>query len=153
MWSARAKARQAKRRSAFYCSIDLAAPLAVVLVLMVIFMTNTQPHHQSYVDLAAANHATYQPHSRREDAMHVIMTRDGKLFFGTSAANIDDLPVQIRKAIRNGSESRLYLSVDGRARYAEVAVVVGQVRLAGVENITFLTEKQRAMSPPSVQIN
>jgi hypothetical protein len=31
--------------------------------------------------------------------------------------------------------------------------VVGQVRLAGVENITFLTEKQRAMSPPSVQIN
>lgn len=148
MWSARAKAREANRGSPFYCSIDLAGLLAVVLVLLVIFMADVQPFHGISADLPAARHASPLPHARREDAIRIVVSRDGRIFFGQSAINPTDLPNRIREALLHGSERRAYLSVDARAQYADVAVVVDQVRLAGVQKVTFLAELGPASTFP-----
>jgi biopolymer transport protein ExbD len=69
------------------------------------------------------------------------MTREGAVFFRHNKIQIDDIPDVIRVAVHDGSEKKVYLSVDMHSRYAEVKVVLGQIRLAGVSDVAFLAEE------------
>jgi biopolymer transport protein ExbD len=53
----------------------------------------------------------------------------------------EDLADEIRKRIRNGVEKKVYLAVDARAKYGDAKAVLNQIRMAGIENVSFLTEE------------
>jgi len=143
MWSAqrRVKARAAKRRPALFCRIELIPLLGILIALLVIFMVNPPPpHHGNYVDMVKSSHSVYQHLAIRDDAMRVVIARDGVVYFGNMRINADELPDQIRARLGHGTERKVYLTVDARARYGRVAAVIDEVRLAGLQNITFITE-------------
>jgi biopolymer transport protein ExbD len=143
MWSAhrRARAKALKRRPGSYCRLELIPLLGILITLLIIFMVNVPiPHHGIGIHLARANHAVFLRRAIREDAMRVSILRDGQIFFGNTTVNPADLPNQIRDQLRDGGEPRVYLAVDTRARYSRVAAVVEQVRLTGVQDISFITE-------------
>jgi biopolymer transport protein ExbD len=45
----------------------------------------------------------------------------------------------LREGVREGSERKVYLRADARAKYGEVKAVLDQIRLAGIENVAFMT--------------
>jgi biopolymer transport protein TolR len=143
MWSAerRARARAAKRRSAFYCRIELVPLVGILIALLIIFMINVPlPHHGNYLDMVKSSHSVHQPRAIREDSMHVFITSDGAVYFGNTRINPDELPDKIRVQLRDGTERKVYLTVDARAQYGRVATVVDGMRLAGLQDISFITE-------------
>ena len=81
------------------------------------------------------------PGAVREDAILVAVTRDGNIFFGSKNVRDSDLPALIRESVRRGSERKVYLKVDARAKYADAALVIDQVALVGIQNVGIITEQ------------
>jgi biopolymer transport protein ExbD len=80
----------------------------------------------------------------RDDALRLAVTRDGNLYLGRERINPGELPDQLRDGVRSGAENRVYLLVDSRIKYAEIKPVLDEIGLAGVKNISFLTEPVQA---------
>jgi biopolymer transport protein ExbD len=115
--------------------------MLVLLFLLIEPMLFTDVPLRRSVDRAVATHSTLLPGALKEDAMQVTVMRDGQVFFRDHHVLPVELPNKIREGMRNGAEKRIYLAVDARARYGDAIVVLDQIRLAGIENVSFLTEK------------
>ena len=127
--------------------IDVWAFLSFQLVVLIIFMTApSHPHHGWALDLARTDHAAPMPSAAREDAILISVYRDGNVFFRTSQIRYDDLPQSIRQAVRQGSERKVYLKVDARAKYGDAALAIDQIRQAGIQNVGIITD-QREPTP------
>jgi biopolymer transport protein ExbD len=133
--------RAAKRRPSVYPAIDLMPFVGVFFVLLIIFMLIPTSHGGVSVDLPKARNAKLQPGAVREDAIRIAVARDGHCFFRSTTAEPEALPDLIRTAIRDGSERKVYLSADSRARNGSVEVIVDQIRLAGITRIAILANK------------
>ena len=146
MWSPSKAAalRAAKRRPSVYPAIDLMPFVGVFLVILIIFMLIPPSHHGLSPDLPIARNAKFQPGAVREDAVRIMVARDGHCFFRSTTAEPKTLPDLIRAAIRDGSERKVYLSADTRARNGSVEIVVDQIRLSGITNIAILANKPSA---------
>jgi biopolymer transport protein ExbD len=117
------------------------AACRILIALSIMFMINVPlPHHRTCLDMVKSSHFAYQPRAIREDAMCVFVTPDGTVYFGNMRIHTEELPDQIRARLRDGSERKVYLTVDARARYGRVAAVVDGVRPAGLRDISFITE-------------
>jgi biopolymer transport protein ExbD len=132
-----------KRRSQYICHIDLTGLLSIFLALF--FIVEILPfgshvHYYASVDLPTASHPVPLPAARREDSLCVVVTRDGRIFFNNRPVFLDELPDQIRQGIRDGAENRIYVSADARAMYRDVKLVLDNIRLAGVQRVSFFTE-------------
>lgn len=141
----KAKTRKRPRPSQFLKGIDLWAFLSVELVLLVIFIVIPPTHHPLLVDFARTEHATPMPSALREDAILVAVSRDGNIFFGSNNIRYDDLPALIRDSVHHGSERKVYLKVDTRAKYGDAVVVIDQVRQSGIENIGIITDQRQSI--------
>lgn len=132
--------REAKRRPAFYTYMNLWPFVGITVVLLMMFLMGVMPIYSpsAPVDLPSSSHATAQPKARAEDAMKIYVTRDGRVFFRTDRVRPESLPILIRGAVREGAERKVYLAVDSRARYGDVAAVVEQIGKAGIREICFL---------------
>jgi biopolymer transport protein ExbD/biopolymer transport protein TolR len=133
------------RPSHFLNGIDFWAFLCVELVLLMIFMVNGPSPHadRSPVDLALSEHATPMPGALREDAMLVAVTRDGRILFGTYQMQYPDLPLAIRDSVRHGSERKVYLKADARAKYGDAALAIDQIRQAAIQNVGIITDQRQ----------
>jgi biopolymer transport protein TolR len=61
----------------------------------------------------------------------------------------DQLAGKIRGGISQGSEKKVYIRADARAKYGWVAEVVDNVRSTEVEKISFLADERRVPGPNS----
>ena len=77
--------------------------LGLVLCLLITFMMDTKPHHGTYIDQYRSRNATPMPAALREDALRIMLTRDGSTYFGNSKVANEDVPDQLRQRIKNGS--------------------------------------------------
>jgi len=132
------------RGNKLICRIDVTGFLSILVVLVFTYMI----HLMDYPDLPAiiaelprAQHGIPMSRANREDAMVVTIMRDGRIGFGTWPVSLGELPKKLREGLRNGSERRVYIKVDAQAKYSAVDEVLNQIRLAGIEKISFLTEK------------
>jgi biopolymer transport protein ExbD/biopolymer transport protein TolR len=78
--------------------------------------------------------------ANREDALLIAIQRDGRIWFDKETITSDRLAAKIRERLGNGSEPKVYIRVDARAKYGTVLEVLNRVRFAGVENIAFLVD-------------
>lgn len=119
--------------------------LGVFSALLFVFLSITPDTHDGvYVTLPEAQSATLQPGALREDAIRIAVARDGRIFFGSAAAQPGELPNLIHTALRHGSEKTVYLLADSRAKNGDIEIVVDQMRLAGITNLVILAEKPAA---------
>ena len=119
--------------------MELSGFLAICIMLLFVFMVQPSSHHTLMADLPLTRHAVPMPNARREDAINVTITRDGKVYFRNYRTTCDDLPHAIQEAVRDGGEAKVYVAVDARARYSDVEVVIDAIRQAGIANVVFLT--------------
>jgi biopolymer transport protein TolR len=135
-----ARRREAKRRSEYFCRMDVSALAAVLCGLLFAFLAATpQPHTAVSVGLAKSRHFRRLPGALREDALRVVVTRDGRFYLGNQGIGPEELPAWIRNGINGGAENRVYIVADARVKYGDVKMVLDQIRAAGMENVSFLT--------------
>jgi len=66
--------------------------------------------------------------ANREDALLVVVERDGRVWFGSYPINPSVLPTRIREAMSHGAKCKVYIRADARAKYSAVAEVLDRVR-------------------------
>src|SRR5258706_10666120 len=130
-----------RRKNELLCRIDMWGFVSVMLALLFLLMPGTvvDPSGPT-ADLVGARHSTRMPGALREDALEVVITRDGSIYFRERRIALEDLPNEIQEGLQNGAERKIYIKVDARAKYADVPAVLDKIRLAGVENVAFLTQ-------------
>jgi biopolymer transport protein ExbD len=80
---------------------------------------------------------------RREDAIVLGVVRDGVILFDNGRITLDELPDKVSAAVGAGSENRVYIYADARAKYSIVKKALDAIRLAGIENVSFIMESPR----------
>jgi biopolymer transport protein TolR len=94
----------------------------MVAILVVLMGSVPPPHYHVWVptDLPQSVYAASRPKATREDAIRITLTRDGSVFYRNTKVLPGALPDLIRKSEQEGSERRVYLAADAKARYGDV---------------------------------
>ena len=128
------------------CRIDVTGVLSIQVVLLALYFWP----YMYYVDfsiaaqLPKAHHSVNMGRADREDALIVSVLRDGKIYLDSGLLrSADRLRTELRDRVRSGSEKRVYIKADARAKYSAVNWVLDQVQRAGIEKVSFLTETPR----------
>lgn len=79
--------------------------------------------------------------ANKDDAVLVAVTRDGKVFLGTTQTSPDQLPQKVKDLLTSKLDKTVYLKADSRSRYERVVEVVDNLRAAGVDQLGLLTEQ------------
>jgi biopolymer transport protein TolR len=130
-------------------------PMAdIMLVLLIIFMVVTPMlQHGFPVDMARVDNPTDMPDADRDDAILVAVTRDGRIFVGTTQTPEDQVTAVIRDKVSDRTDKRIFIQSDGRAKYGDVTKVVDDIRSAGVDQVGLLTQRverqQGGAAPPA----
>ena len=146
MWSPSqiAEKRGAKRKSAAFLFLNLWPFAAILMFLLLIFLSNYIPidFRRPPADLPKSSYAARQPGARREDAIRITVTRDGAVYLGDTAMRLEELGPAVQSAIRDGADKKVYISADARAKNSDVERVVDELGRAGIIQISFLTAQQ-----------
>ncbi len=137
--------RLGSKRYGLFCSLNSSAfsqsILGCVLILLIVYMTFAPPsHHGLVVDRYISRTAIPMPAALREDAMRVVVTRDGTIYFGNTKIAGEDLSGQILLRLHSGAQRKVYFVVDQRAQFGDLAFALDEVRQAGIWDIAFLAE-------------
>jgi len=145
--------RQPQPKSAKLIStIDVTGFASVMLALVAMFLLPAAVVIDSptgarsvAVDLAKVSNATDMRGARREDALLVAVQRDGHIWFDRDQITAESLAAAIRDRVSHGTEPKVYIRADGRAKYGRVVEVLRSVRSAGIENVGFLVNERNAL--------
>lgn len=123
-------------------------PMAdIMLVLLIIFMVVTPMLQKGVsVDMAKVNNAQDMQDADKDDAIIVAVTRDGKLYLGSTQVGLSEITTKVKDLLANRIDKTVFVRSDSRAKYGEVVKAVDEVRSAGVDKIGLLTEKIRTKS-------
>jgi biopolymer transport protein ExbD len=136
--------RLSNRRGTLFSSLNSPAfshsMLGCVLLFLIIAMMSDPPHHGMALDRYISHNAISIPAALRDDAMRVMLTRDGSIYFGNSRVASEELPEQIRQRLHTGAQHKIFLVVDQRARFRDLSMVLDELRHAGIWDVTFLTD-------------
>ena len=125
--------------------INVTPMVDVMLVLLIIFMVITPMLQKGQsVDMAKVNNPTPMPDADKDDALLVVVMRDGQIFFGTERIKVDELTNKVKDRLANRPDKRIFIRADSRAKYGYVVDVVDNVRAAGVDDVGLLTEQKHA---------
>src|SRR5947207_167668 len=128
----------------YYCRIDTAALGAIMFVLALGFYFasgKADLHNWPRVsDLPRVAHGSPMRSALREDAITIAVELDGGIYFPGVRGKVsaDALPGLIREKLKKGSERRVFIRADVRARYRDVRHVLQSIQLAQVEKVSFL---------------
>jgi len=126
-------------------NINVTPMVDVMLVLLIIFMVITPMLQKGQsVDMAKVNNPTSMPDADKEDAVLVVVMRDGQIYFGTDRIHVEDLTQKVKDRLADKPDKRIYIRADMRAKYGAVVDVVDNVRSAGVDDVGLLTEQKHA---------
>ena len=129
-------------------NINVTPMVDVMLVLLIIFMVITPMLQKGQsVDMAKVNNPVPMPDADKEDALLIVVMRDGRIYFGTDRIQLDELTNKVKDRLANKVNKTVYIRADMRAKYGGVVDVVDNVRSAGVDDVGLLTEQRQAGAP------
>ena len=125
--------------------INVTPMVDVMLVVLIIFMVITPMLSKSVpLDKALTRNPVTMPDADKEDAILVVVMRDGRIYLGNDRIQVEDLTNKVKDRLADKPDKRIYISADARAKYGSVVDVVDNVRSAGVDDVGLLTEQKHA---------
>jgi biopolymer transport protein ExbD len=122
--------------------INVTPMVDIMLVLLIIFMVITPMLQKGVsVDMAQAANPRSMADADKEDAVVLAVTRDGKIFLGTSPIALDEVTKKVKDMISGRLDKTVYVKSDARAKYGDVVKLINGIRAAGVDALGLLTEK------------
>lgn len=135
--------------------INVTPMVDVMLVLLIIFMVITPMLTKGVpVDLVKTNNPIAMKDADKEDAILVVVTRDGQVVLspGNKRLSLEELPGKVRDLQTNKLDKTVYLRADMRSKYERVEEVVDSLRSAGVDQLGLITEQvQRGDRAPAAK--
>jgi biopolymer transport protein ExbD len=134
-----------KRQSTYLSILDATGIAGIFCFLVALYSGDIgSPDHHLLpsVDLPTTAHPQSLPGAIKEVALSLCVGRDGSVYFATSRVRNAELPQLLRDAYRKGSERKVYLRADARAKYGDVKKVLDQISAAGIRDVAFITEGQ-----------
>jgi biopolymer transport protein ExbD len=127
-------------------------PMAdIMLVLLIIFMVVTPLLTKDIpVDMAPAANSRDMQDADKDDAIVVAVTRDGRIYLGSTNVTKEDLSGQVKDRIATRLDKTVYVRSDARAKYGDVVAAVDEIRSAGVDQLGLLTQRllEKSAQPP-----
>lgn len=122
--------------------INVTPMVDVMLVLLIIFMVITPLLSKGQsVDMVKTNNPVTMQAADKDDAVLIAVTREGRVFMGTTQTSADQLPQKVKDLLTNRLDKTVFLRADSRVRYQTVVDVVDNLRAAGVDQLGLLTEQ------------
>jgi len=141
------RARSAK----LFCSIEgtpfVSVSATLAAILLFIPMVVVEHHGTSSLDLAQVSHPIPMPDADSRDALVVAVMRNGWVFFGNHRITPEQMSPQVRERVTRGRETMVYMRVDSRAKYSDVAGVLDGLRSAGIRRVGFLLDQRKVPAP------
>ena len=109
----------------------------VMLVLLIIFMV-TAPMMQQGLDVNLPKTASTGV-SLDEDPFVLSIDSNGKIKASESSLSLGDLREKIKAIFTTRKNKQVYIQADRKVDYGVVAEVMGEVRAAGIFNISLIT--------------
>ena len=129
--------------------INVTPMVDVMLVLLIIFMVITPMLSKGVsVDMVKTRNPIAMHEADKSDAVLVAVTRDGKVFLGSTVILPEDLPPKVKDLLTNKLDKTVFVKADQRARYEKVVDVVDNLRAAGVDQLGLLTEQLQEKGKP-----
>ena len=133
--------------------INVTPMVDVMLVMLIIFMVITPMLSKGVsVDLVRTRNPIAMQSADKEDAVLVAVSKDGKVYFGSTQIDPKDLGPKIKDMLTNRLDKTCYLKADQRARYEKVVEVVNNMRTGGVDNLGLLTEQIQDKNTPTAPL-
>jgi biopolymer transport protein ExbD len=122
--------------------INVTPMVDIMLVLLIIFMVVTPMLHKGIpVDLARTHNSREMRDADKDDATVVAVSRDNKVFLGSTKLEKTDLLPKLQDSLANKVDRTVYMRSDRKAKYGEVVDVVNIIRTAGVDQLGLISEK------------
>lgn len=109
----------------------------VMLVLLVIFMV-TAPMMQQGLDVNLPKTASTGV-ALNEDPFVLSIDSSGKIKTADTEIKADTLSQKIKAIFSNRKNKQIYIQADKKVDYGTVAYVMGEIRMAGITNISLIT--------------
>ena len=109
----------------------------VMLVLLVIFMV-TAPMMQQGLDVNLPKTASTGV-ALNEDPFVLSIDSAGKITTVGNEIKSDALSTKIKAVFENRKNKQIYIQADRKVDYGTVAYVMGEIRMAGITNISLIT--------------
>ena len=109
----------------------------VMLVLLVIFMV-TAPMMQQGLDVNLPKTASTGV-ALNEDPFVLVIDANGGVKAGNSPIKISELSAKLKAIFQNKKSKQIYIQADKKVDYGTVAYVMGEIRVAGISNISLIT--------------
>jgi len=130
--------------------INVTPMVDVMLVLLIIFIVITPMLQKgTSVDMVKATNTRDMQDADKEDAILLAVTRDGKIYLGSSTIAPDEITTTVRDRLSGKLDKTVYVKSDARAKYGVVVTVVDNVRAAGVDSLGLLAEKREERRIPT----
>jgi biopolymer transport protein TolR len=109
----------------------------VMLVLLIIFMV-TAPMMQQGLDVNLPKTASSGV-ALNEDPFIISIDANGKINSGDNEIKADTLKQKIKAIFETRKNKQIYIQADKKVDYGTVAYVMGEIRMAGITNISLIT--------------
>jgi biopolymer transport protein ExbD len=120
----------------------MAGVITTLLIIMMLVIGSLPYSLTLPIEVKAGEHAVPLPAAIREDAIRILITRDGVFYLDSSDGyrnvQVADMADQVREKVLGGAEKRAYLMVDQRAYYGDVRPVFDAIRDGGIWNVSLI---------------
>ena len=117
--------------------INITPLVDVVLVLLVIFMI-TAPVLQSGIEVSVPKTRTVREIT--EQRLVLTINRDQQIFLGDQPVNIHEIARKLRQQGTDPAHQVIYLRADQQVPFGVFAVLMDEVKQAGITNISIVTQ-------------
>lgn len=115
----------------------------VIFVVLVFFMTAPTPHGNGGIDVPRVLQPISMPGADREDAIKILISRDGHIYIGADWVSPTDVSKEISDRLKDPDvEHKAYIKADARARWGTVKLVLQGVHDAGIARVGFLADQR-----------
>jgi biopolymer transport protein ExbD/biopolymer transport protein TolR len=117
--------------------INIIPLVDVVLVLLIIFML-TAPVIQSGIEINVPK--TRQVKELTQQRILIQIDREQRLYLQSEPINVNQLGGKLKEKIKDPAQAKIYLRADEEVPFGTIAKVMDTAKLAGVENISIVTQ-------------
>jgi len=117
--------------------INIVPFVDVVLVLLIIFMI-TAPILQSGIEVDLPKTKTVKEIA--DDRLVITIDRAQRVYLGNEPVNIHRVAAMVRAQTKNPASDAIFIRCDETVPFGSFATVVDELRQAGIQNISVVTE-------------
>lgn len=125
------------KRRRVLSEINVTPFVDVMLVLLVIFMV-TAPMMQQGLDIQLPETASSGVEANSEPFV-ITINKNGHVFIGKVKIPMDGLRIKLNAIFKTRRNKQVYIKADKTTQYGYVAQVMGEIRAAGIKNISLVT--------------